>query len=409
MRFSRSKFFNAIRNQDIDFISGYLELGMDVNLTENIDGGLTPIEFATFRNESEICKVILIYNPNLLITNRLIFWTVHHSNNELFKIYLNKNAPANFIDECLYEACTKDNAFQIKELIKLGANVNYCQSDLTPLHRVARYGNLDSLKLLVENKADINVKDKNSKTPFNYAALYDKFEIVEYLFYKGADTSGVIEKNKFYHVGSHEMLRFYFILLERNPQKLNSFKKELEKTLRFLRGGQLEQDLKVSILNSDLSTFKKIINENKGQLNLNIGFIYKYMENVTPLHLASLMRDYEMVKLLLENGADISCITSNRLDVYYFLECNDPDNSTRKIIKLLKEHEANIDIVRKRKFERNKDVPKRVKTVVEKKDGVIHITVNPIDKVASYNDLKNKNPKNDSGFLVLIKNVFKTK
>jgi len=158
-----------------------------------------------------------------------------------------------------------------------------------------------------------------------------------------------------------------------------------------------------------LSTFKKIINENKGQLNLNIGFIYKYMKNVTPLHLASLMKDYEMVKLLLENGADISCITSNNLDVYYFLECNDPDNSTRKIIKLLKEHEANIDIVRKRKFERNEDVPKRVKTVVEKKDGVIHITVSPIDKVPSYNDLKSNNAKNDSGFLVRIKNVFKTK
>ena len=209
MKFSRSKLFKAIRNRDIDFLKEYLEQGVDVNLTEKVNDGLTPIEFAAYKNDTEICRLLLNFNPDLSLPKRLIFWTSHHSNNELFLIFLENGSPINQIDECLFEACTRDNTLQIEILVKKGANVNNRFRDLSLLHRVARYGNVASMKLLVEKNAMINVKDQNNKTPFNYAVLYDKFEIVEYLFTLGCETGGVIEKNKFYHVGSKDMLDSY--------------------------------------------------------------------------------------------------------------------------------------------------------------------------------------------------------
>ena len=410
MKFSRNKLFTAIRKQDIEFLRDYLEQGVDVNLTEKVDNGLTPIELAAYRNETEICKLLLKYNPDLSLTKRLIFWTVYHSNNDLFSRFLEKNTPIHSIDECLYEACTRDNTFQIGILIKKGANVNYRFQDLTPLHRIARYGSLSSVELLVGNNAEINAKDKNDKTPFNYAVLYNKFEITEYLFNQGCETGGVIEKDKFYLVGSHEMLEFYRVLLERDSKKLIEFKKKLSIRLEFLKGGKIEEELKKSIINSDFQTFKEIIFKNKDKINLNVGYSYENMEKVTPLHLAVIYRNYEMVKLLLENNVETNCTTTNRLDIYYFLECDEQDEITLSILNLIRKHEKEIEDEKRKRFEYKSDAPQRVKTIVEKKDGIIHTTVYPINKVPKQNNNIDADPTqidNKEGFSIKIKKLFR--
>jgi ankyrin repeat protein len=411
MKFSRSKLFTAIRKKDIDFLKEYLEQGVEVNLTEKDNDGLTPIEFATYKNDTDICKLLLNYNPDLSLTNRLVFWTSHHANNELFLLFIENGSPINQIDECLFEACTRDNTLQIEILIKKGANVNYRFQDLTPMHRIARYGSISSMKLLVENNACINVKDKNNKTPFNYAVLHNKFDIAEYLFNQGCETGGVIEKDKFYHFGSKEMLEFYRVLLEKDSKKLTEFKKKLSKRLEFLEGGKLEDELKQSIINSDFSSFQKIISSNKDKFNVNVGYSYENMENVTPLHLAVIYRNYQMVKLLLENNVDTNCTTSNRLDVYYFLECDEQDKITLSILNLIRNYEKDLEEAKRKKFEYKSDSPKRVRTIVEKKDGVIHATVYPINKVPKHKSNtkieSSQDSENKGGFIIKIKKLFK--
>jgi ankyrin repeat protein len=411
MRFSRSKLFTAIRKSDIIFLKEYLEQGVDVNLTEKVNEGITPIECAAFKNDTEICKLLMKYSPDLTLPNKLLYWTIHNSNNELFSLFLKYDSPINQINECLYEACTRDNSMQIEILIKKGADVNFQFQDLTPMHRVARYGNISSMKLLVENSANINVKDKNNKTPFNYAVLYNKFDIVEYLFNQGCETGGVIEKDKFYLVGSNEMLEFYRVLLKNDSEKLIAYKKVLSKRLEFLKGGKLEEDLKQSIINSDFSGFQKIINNNKDKINLNVGYSYENMEKVTPLHLAVIFRNYEMVKLLLQNNVDTNCITSNRLDVFYFLECDELDELTLSILNLIRNYEKEKEEARRRKFEYKSDSPKLVKTIVEKRDGVIHATVYPINKVPtnkSETQIETSSKNTDKvGFIIKIKKLFK--
>jgi ankyrin repeat protein len=414
MRFSRNKLFTAIRKQDIEFVQNYLEQGVDVNLTEKVNDGLTPIEFAAYKNDTEICKLLLNFKPNLSLTKRLIFWTAYHSNNRLFSLFINSNSPIHQIDECLFEACTRDNAFQIDILIKKGANVNSYFNDLTPLHRIARYGSINSIKLLVENNAHLNVKDKNNKTPFNYAVFYNKFEIVEYLFNEGCETGGVIEKNKFYGVGSKEMLEFYRVLLERDSKKLIEFKKNLFKRLEFLEGGKLEDELKQSIIKSDFLIFQKIISKNKDKINLNVSYSYENMEKVTPLHLAIIYRNYKMVKLLLENNVDTNCTTDNQLDIYYFLECDEQDEQdeiTLSILNLIRNHKKELEEAKRKIIEYKLDSPKIVKTIVEKRDGGIYATVYPINKIPEHNsNVKNEsfqdNVKKD-GFLIRIKKLFK--
>jgi ankyrin repeat protein len=135
------------------------------------------------------------------------------------------------------------------------------------------------------------------------------------------------------------------------------------------------------------------------------------MTKVTPLHLAVIYRNYEMVKLLLENNVDTNCITSNRLDVYYFLECDEQDELTLSIFNLIRNYENELEEEKRMKFEYKSDSPKRVKTIVEKKDGVIHATVYPINKVPKHKSNTQIEASTDiedkGGFMIKIKKLFK--
>jgi ankyrin repeat protein len=73
-------------------------------------------------------------------------------------------------------------------LIKNGANVNFQDAfGVAPIHGAARTNKLDVIKVLVENKADINLPTTTGKeTPLHYAAKYNNPDVVKYFLEKGA-------------------------------------------------------------------------------------------------------------------------------------------------------------------------------------------------------------------------------
>lgn len=68
-----------------------------------------------------------------------------------------------------------------------GADVNYANSDgFTPLMASATNGDLLSVKILVQNQADIDLKDRKEFTALRYATYNNRLEIVQYLMDNGA-------------------------------------------------------------------------------------------------------------------------------------------------------------------------------------------------------------------------------
>lgn len=71
-----------------------------------------------------------------------------------------------------------------------GINLNaYAEDRLghTPLHRAARYGDKESVELLIANGAEVNVKENSlGYTPLGWARLND---VAEILIAKGADVN----------------------------------------------------------------------------------------------------------------------------------------------------------------------------------------------------------------------------
>jgi len=78
-------------------------------------------------------------------------------------------------DSLLHVAASRSNIDLVKLLLSNHAEINSRNDNTgaTPLHQAAMYGHLRITEILIANKASINPKDKNGLTPLDYALLFD--------------------------------------------------------------------------------------------------------------------------------------------------------------------------------------------------------------------------------------------
>ena len=74
----------------------------------------------------------------------------------------------------------------LKHVLKCGADVNIMDSNgWTPLHSACQYGDLEIVKILVEDNANINKFSNTGYYPVHIAALNNHDKVIEYLCNKG--------------------------------------------------------------------------------------------------------------------------------------------------------------------------------------------------------------------------------
>lgn len=81
------------------------------------------------------------------------------------------------LDQAVGEGHKKIIAF----LIHLGVDVNQKTVNGTALHTACAHGNLDIVKKLVKNGADIRIKDSRGWTARSYAGYYRRKDVVDFL------------------------------------------------------------------------------------------------------------------------------------------------------------------------------------------------------------------------------------
>lgn len=148
-------------------------------------------------NDIQGCKELLEKgaNPNEEISRDFTVFdlTVKNNNIECMKLFIKYGADVNH--EYDYYITPLHRAFFDQELMKLllenGFDVNREQKTIKtfPLHDAVVFENLDSIKMLVEHGASLNVGTSSGKTPLHYAALTKNSEIVLYLLNNGTDVS----------------------------------------------------------------------------------------------------------------------------------------------------------------------------------------------------------------------------
>ncbi len=96
------------------------------------------------------------------------------------------------INEQLYLSITKNDKEKTSQLLKEGANANYIKSSgpwmkVSMLTTAVNNGNIDIVKDLISNKANVNWKDGFQTTALMYAAAKGNKEMVILLLDNGAD------------------------------------------------------------------------------------------------------------------------------------------------------------------------------------------------------------------------------
>ncbi|TRZ04235.1 hypothetical protein DNTS_029923 [Danionella cerebrum] len=90
----------------------------------------------------------------------------------------------------LFTACTLGLTTVVRELVQNGADVNEVTArGYSPLHFSAMWGHLDTLKVLVELNADVQVCNFRGEKAVDVARRYEKVDCAEYLAWSEAKHS----------------------------------------------------------------------------------------------------------------------------------------------------------------------------------------------------------------------------
>jgi len=135
--------------------------------------------------------------------NTLLMLTITNQQLKPFKALLKKGAAVNTHNTFdgtspLIEACSSKyyNIIFTKILIEYGANINDIETGkrrqenstrLTPLMAASKTGNLDLVRFLVSNGADVNYQNEFGQSALSESVMTDNYKVAYYLLQNGAN------------------------------------------------------------------------------------------------------------------------------------------------------------------------------------------------------------------------------
>ncbi|EAY05872.1 hypothetical protein TVAG_284550 [Trichomonas vaginalis G3] len=224
----------------------------------------------------------------------------------------------------------------LKHLIEKGADIHKKDHiGCTCLSYLVDEEQLEGLKFLVEQGADINVRNQLGTTPLLKVADTNNTEIAKYLIEKGANVNytGYKGISPLMKASKHNCLGTIKLLLEHGADRYKTNDEGMN-CLEFAISANSYDAVKLLLENG--------IDPNKGRSPLLMACANNYTEiiqllidhgckidtihenGIQPLTMAIFMRQYEAVKVLVENGADFDIRYNGEPMVLMALRVQDP-------------------------------------------------------------------------------------
>ena len=329
------------RNTNYEMVEFLLKNGADVNIRDT--AGETAlyysIEHNSFgqKNETEnaikILNLLIKYGADVNTKNDEgtslldVSYRISESfdkNKEMFKILVEngfdlesriKADRSDYDYTPLMIAVYKEDYDMVKYLLDKGANPNTANNEKKTALMIANDdGNFDISKLLIQQGANINAQDEDGYTTLMNAALIGDYEMVKFLLENGAnintkdnDGNTVLYYNiRYDHYGKEEMLenaKKIFNLLIKYGADVNTKDND--------GASLLDKSYRTSTALAQNREMFKVLVENSFDLESRIdgGEDYPTGYDYTPLMIAAAINDYDMVKFLVEKGADVNAKT----------------------------------------------------------------------------------------------------
>ena len=225
---------------------------------------------------------------------------------EIVKLLLKAGAPVNLTNElgvtCLMLAALRGDAAICKILIDAKADVKAADnSGRTALMRAMFLGDKKTVELLLTSGADLNRTDKSGKTPLMFAAEGWNPDIIDLLIARGAKPSTL--------AGGGETA-LYYATASGNRHALDRLVKHgADITATSPVGASL---LHVAVASEYTDMARYLM----GKPHLSIKA--KTLSGGTPLHFAASSKNPETVRMLLDAGAAVDAVNSNRMTPLMF-------------------------------------------------------------------------------------------
>ncbi|WP_157153243.1 ankyrin repeat domain-containing protein [Brachyspira murdochii] len=328
------------RNTNYEMVEFLLKNGADVNIRDI--SGETALYYSIEHNSSgqenetenaiKILNLLIKYGADVNTKNDKgtslldVSYRISESfdkNKEMFKILVEngfdlesriKADRSDYDYTPLMIAVYKKDYDMVKYLLDKGANPNTANNEnKTALMIAIANNNFDISKLLIQQGANINTQDEYGYTALMRAAMIGSYEMVKFLLENGADVNTkdndgntVLYYNiRYDHYGKEEMLE--------NAKKIFNL------LIKYGADVNTKDNYGASLLNAAYSLegltpnreMFKVLVENGFDLESRIKAEEHYPADYdyTPLMIAAAINDYDMVKFLVEKGADVNAKT----------------------------------------------------------------------------------------------------
>ncbi len=268
----------------LEMVKTLIEAGPNLD-AKSLDGA-TPLHYACQNGHLEIVNTLIKAEANLdaktlkNFTSLLVASGNGHLEivNALIKAGANLGAESG-ISSPLHYTCQNGHLEVVKALIEAGANLKAeAEYKFTPLHVACQNGHLEVVQALIEAGADSKAKSTMEYTPLHLACEFGHLEMVKTLINAGADPCAR-------NINGHSPID---VVLSKENERFPAEPQTLNNAL---------------LINSFRGNVEKV------QLLLSLGAEVNYVRSAdskksTPLHLACERGHLEVVKTLIEAGAN---------------------------------------------------------------------------------------------------------